>query len=82
MNYCTICGQHKQATGHVCFAGELSNKPSTHQYGWECPRCHRIHSPLNMSCDCQPGYFTGLGTTSPGPNWTIGDPPFPNGPIC
>lgn len=21
---------------------------------WECPRCHKIHGPQSMSCDCKP----------------------------
>lgn len=23
-------------------------------YGWECPRCQKIHSPFVNSCDCEP----------------------------
>jgi hypothetical protein len=23
-------------------------------FGWECPRCHKIHSPFISSCDCVP----------------------------
>ena len=22
--------------------------------GWECPRCHQIHSPFSLVCDCPP----------------------------
>lgn len=23
------------------------------QFGWECPRCHKINSPLEASCNCK-----------------------------
>jgi hypothetical protein len=26
-------------------------------YGWECPRCHKIWAPAQMTCDCQPPSF-------------------------
>lgn len=26
--------------------------------GWECPRCHKIHSYLDMTCDCPPRTIT------------------------
>jgi len=26
--------------------------------GWECPRCHTIHSPFIQSCDCSSPYVT------------------------
>ncbi len=26
--------------------------------GWECPRCHKIHSPFVSTCDCLPAIYT------------------------
>lgn len=26
--------------------------------GWECPRCHKIHSPYVQECDCAPKTYT------------------------
>lgn len=30
--------------------------------GWECPRCHKIHSPYSTTCDCHIG-LTSSSTT-------------------
>jgi hypothetical protein len=29
-----------------------------HFMGWECPRCHKIHNPWNLVCDCPPNIIT------------------------
>ena len=29
-------------------------KAETHLMGWECPRCHKIHSPFVTECSCAP----------------------------
>lgn len=33
--------------------------------GWECPRCHKIHSWLHMECDCPPKVMTATTNLQP-----------------
>ena len=33
-------------------------------FGWECPRCFKIHSPFSVTCDCPPRTFTSSGSSS------------------
>lgn len=51
--YCQKClgliEPNEGYTGHYC-ACKKDNK----HIGWECPRCHKIHSPYSMTCDCLP----------------------------
>ena len=56
--YCGICG------GYIF--GELPDItsvnpcicPKPRLRGWECPRCHKIHSPFSLTCDCAPDFIT------------------------
>lgn len=32
----------------------LPEEPKSNLVGWECPRCHKIHSPFSTECDCVP----------------------------
>jgi len=34
------------------------NEPESSLMGWECPRCHKIHSPFIPACDCPPQTIT------------------------
>ena len=34
------------------------------RFGWECPRCFKIHSPFSVTCDCPPRTFTSGGSTT------------------
>lgn len=36
---------------------------SSHLQGWECPRCHKIHSPFSTVCDCPAATFTSASST-------------------
>lgn len=36
---------------------------------WECPRCHKIHSWLDMECDCPPRAI--ISTTCQGTDYLI-----------
>lgn len=33
-------------------------EPEPQLMGWECPRCHKIHSPFIPACDCPPQIIT------------------------
>lgn len=35
---------------------QLKYKGMEYSTGWECPRCHQIHSPYVMRCDCPASY--------------------------
>src|SRR5262245_47612425 len=59
--YCRKCGGilvgSIQITSDFFCQGHSANNNSiehTPPFGWECPRCHTIHSPFKMSCDCAP----------------------------
>ena len=56
----------RQTTDPVIINGPITHSPYTApaptkdgmdvgptQYGWICPRCGRVNSPLTTSCDCQ-----------------------------
>jgi hypothetical protein len=34
------------------------------QVGWECPRCHKIHSPWVDGCDCKPDHILRSGSSN------------------
>jgi phage FluMu protein Com len=42
----------------------LDNSPQQPAMGWECPRCHKIHAPFIISCDCPPPFNTYITATS------------------
>ena len=48
-----ITGMHKQQTDLL----ERSISPAPAVPGWECPRCHRVNSPLVGVCGCQPSSY-------------------------
>ena len=37
---------------------QIEQEEKTKSGGWECPRCHKIHSWLSMECDCPPSTTT------------------------
>jgi len=53
-------GSSRQTLGEVIASAlpepEKEDKPQSG--GWECPRCHKIHSWLEMSCDCPPKVYS------------------------
>ncbi len=59
-------------TNKSCEMTGCSNNISFCQYpngvgytmGWECPRCHKIHSPFATHCECPPHIITSSGTTN------------------
>lgn len=63
--YCPVTGKMCQSTGcgNRCMMQQYPPKPI--QYGWECPRCHKIHSPYSLTCDCQPATLSGNTTMYP-----------------
>lgn len=60
MTHCKDCGGIKLANGEV-WSGSAANfcQCSKSMQGWECPRCHTIHSPFKMSCNCVLPTITG-----------------------
>jgi len=42
----------------------IPQQKQTPLYGWECPRCFKIHSPFSLTCDCPPRTFTSGGNTN------------------
>lgn len=36
----------------VCYTHELNKNFSKLLLGWECPRCHQVHNPLTLICNC------------------------------
>ena len=62
--YCTKCG------GMVSFEGAWGGTinwctcPKESVKGWECPRCHQIHSPHSAVCNCPPQLTTRNTNTS------------------
>ncbi len=36
----------------ACYGKEIDKKILNYQLGWECPKCHKIHNPLILMCDC------------------------------
>lgn len=40
------------------FWGTSPKEEQPHLQGWECPRCHKIHSPFVYTCDCLPSVTT------------------------
>lgn len=58
---CQICGGLVSGDPgfpvHDCVHKPIS-KAETHLFGWECPRCHRIHSPFVSECYCYPNVQT------------------------
>jgi len=73
---CIYCGGELNGTGDdylnsVCYLCAYINKREAESLihrlqGWECPRCHKIHSPFVRECDCIPPVYnvptTTLGT--------------------
>ena len=66
--YCKKCGGI--LSGFIPSTGDkLCNCPvdievptKTHLQGWECPRCHRIHSSYTTQCWCPPAIKTSATT--------------------
>ena len=80
-----IYGTH-WSTADVSCRCRIPASPSPTSKGWECPRCHKIHSPYKETCECRPSenkqYVcsdtipvypnTGVGTRNP---WNPHNPP-------
>ena len=47
-----------------CYCPAGPKLPQQHLMGWECPRCHTIHSPYSVTCSCPPDYFEYTGITT------------------
>lgn len=58
---CIQCGS-ELATGDIgqtCTLCKMKNEGQrAYLQGWECPRCHKIHSPFITTCDCPPNVVT------------------------
>ena len=57
-NKCAKCGgiswgRPESTNDFMCLCA-VAPKPTLQ--GWECPRCHKIHSPFSLTCDCMPDY--------------------------
>jgi hypothetical protein len=61
---CTVCGglvagEPEDTFDFWCICRmKLKEEPEPHLMGWECPRCHKIHSPFVTDCECKPLFFT------------------------
>ena len=33
-------------------------------FGWICPRCQKVHSPFDLTCDCPPPYIVSTGSST------------------
>jgi hypothetical protein len=57
-----IYGQIERTDDFLCkcpeFLGESPKEEQPQLQGWECPRCHKIHSPFVSTCDCLPAIYT------------------------
>ena len=53
---CANCGGYIKKESPTAGFVELKfcNCPKGNLGAWECPRCHKIHSPCKLSCDCMP----------------------------
>lgn len=50
-HWCSKCGGLVEGWGNENTAFCTCQKVQT---GWECPKCHNIHSPTVLKCDCSP----------------------------
>ena len=61
--YCDKCG--KLISGTPTGTGQqYCDCKSQTPVGWICPRCHKVHSPYSMTCDCLPQTGTHGGSTT------------------
>ena len=55
---CTKCGGVAfgplRSTGDFYCKCPIEHQSQSNLTGWECPRCHRIHSPYTTECYCPP----------------------------
>lgn len=65
---CKLCDKETTTTIDglccQCHTMEVMRTQNPVSYGWECPRCGRIHSPLTQTCDCPPKYTIKTGHNS------------------
>lgn len=54
-DYChvklTLCRTYYNGRA-ICPACYGKEKILQYQLGWECPKCHKIHNPSTLTCDC------------------------------
>ncbi len=50
----------------TCHALRILPTEPTQLYGWECLRCHLIHAPFILSCNCSPPFPTDISSTGTG----------------